>query len=277
MRLGRLASVLVALAGLVLVAASSAAAAGRCDPIVEAGNSNLAAQQAFTLQAYSDGTITPAEAAQADDYTARAAKITEDLGTCITTGKLPPGYLPALNAKQDKALDKSVRFARAVVALTKGFKGLPAHQQAAKLGKLLELSDQAAKASAAWVKAGLPRTKAEEERDWGGEGLEQAWKSLRALRDFGTKIGYKAEKFYENMSPTFKAKWNVDAEGLAGLNFKNSGPRVKAQVYDDFYGEADGPKFDPDTGKIFTYVRSSAVENQTGTTDYAGSECETCG
>jgi hypothetical protein len=81
--------------GMVAAVAATAASAGVCDPIIEAGNQNQAAFQAFTEQAYSDGQITPEEAQQTEDYSRRQAQITADLATCIQTGVVPPGYPPA--------------------------------------------------------------------------------------------------------------------------------------------------------------------------------------
>lgn len=80
--------------GLVNGLAASASAAGVCDPIVAASNRVTKAQLAFTVEAYSDGEITPAEAAEAERFSQLIQKITEDLATCINTGKLPAGYPP---------------------------------------------------------------------------------------------------------------------------------------------------------------------------------------
>lgn len=82
-------------AGLVFLATGgTAAAAGVCDPIVAASNQVTQEQLAFTIQAYSDNQITPEEAARAEAYSQEIAKITADLGTCLQTGVLPPGYPP---------------------------------------------------------------------------------------------------------------------------------------------------------------------------------------
>ena len=70
----------------------TSALAGTCDPITERGKQINQEQLAFTLQAYSDGKITPEEAAQAEAYSQAIAQTTADLQKCIETGVLPPGY-----------------------------------------------------------------------------------------------------------------------------------------------------------------------------------------
>jgi len=94
MRLLKVGAVIAGLAAIGTFGAGSAAAQSPCDPIVKAGNAITQAQLAWTKQAYSDGVITPAEAAQATTFTNAIAKNTADLAQCISTGKLPPGYVP---------------------------------------------------------------------------------------------------------------------------------------------------------------------------------------
>jgi hypothetical protein len=87
-------SVAVMVIGIWAASVGTAGAAGPCDVIVQASNQVTQEQLAFTIQAYSDGQITPEEAAQAEVYSQRIAQITADLASCISTGVVPPGYGP---------------------------------------------------------------------------------------------------------------------------------------------------------------------------------------
>jgi hypothetical protein len=86
---------LVVSAGAWMATTGSAAAAGPCDAIVQRSNEITQAQLAFTTQAYSDGKITPEEAAQTEEFSNAISRVTADLAQCIETGVVPPGYQPA--------------------------------------------------------------------------------------------------------------------------------------------------------------------------------------
>jgi hypothetical protein len=94
MGLPRAGVVVAASVGATLTFAAPALAAGPCDAITQRSNEITQEQLAFTNQAYSDGQITPEEAAKAEDYSRAIQKVTADLGECIRTGKAPPGYGP---------------------------------------------------------------------------------------------------------------------------------------------------------------------------------------
>jgi hypothetical protein len=94
MRLLKAGAVIAGLAAVGAFGSGTAAAQSPCDPITKAGNAIIQAQIAWTKLAYSDGVITPEEAAQATTFTNAIAKNTADLAQCISTGKLPPGYTP---------------------------------------------------------------------------------------------------------------------------------------------------------------------------------------
>jgi hypothetical protein len=77
-----------------IASTGSASAAGPCDAIQQRGQAITQAQLAFTQQAYSDGQITPEEAAQAEVFSKAIQQVTLDLMQCIETGVVPPGYGP---------------------------------------------------------------------------------------------------------------------------------------------------------------------------------------
>jgi hypothetical protein len=89
---------LIVLTGAVVLAyaasTGTAVAAGPCDAIAQESTRVSQEQLAFTNQAYSDGQITPEEAAQSNAYALRIHQITLDLGDCLRTGIVPPGYPP---------------------------------------------------------------------------------------------------------------------------------------------------------------------------------------
>jgi hypothetical protein len=95
MRFSRIALPAAMLAGIFGVTAGTAVAAGPCDAITQQGQRINEEQLVFTRQAYSDGTITPEEAAQAEAYSQAIARTTADLLKCIETGVVPPNYPPA--------------------------------------------------------------------------------------------------------------------------------------------------------------------------------------
>src|SRR4051794_23948801 len=71
---------------------AGAAAAGSCDAITQREKQLVGEQVAFTTQSYSDGKITPEEAAQTQAYSQAIAKTRADMKYCLEHGQPPPGY-----------------------------------------------------------------------------------------------------------------------------------------------------------------------------------------
>ena len=72
---------------------AGAAAAGSCEAISQREHQLIGEQVAFTTQSYSDGKITPEEAAQTQAYSQEIAKARAELKYCNEHGQPPPpGY-----------------------------------------------------------------------------------------------------------------------------------------------------------------------------------------
>jgi hypothetical protein len=206
-------------AALAVLASSTsvAAAASPCDAITQRGTQINQEQLAFTKQAYSDGTITPEEEAQADVYYKEIAQTTADLQRCIETGVVPPGYQQAAAAPpakppqtdctahgrpvlcHDQAVVRAavLKQAKAVRGVAHGFAHADPQTQSGKIQKMATLATQAKMTATQWAAAKLPRAKPAAKR-YGDPGLANDWNFLKVLGNFSAKVARLGDRTYES-------------------------------------------------------------------------------
>jgi hypothetical protein len=224
-----------------------AAAASPCDAITQRGTQINQEQLAFTKQAYSDGTITPAEEAQADVYSKEIAQTTADLRKCIETGVVPPGYQqaaapppvkppqtgctahgrPVLCHDQAAVRAAVLKQAKSVRAVAHGFAHANAQTQSGMIQKMATLAAQAKTTATQWAAAKLPKTKPAAKR-YGEPGLAKDWNFLKALGNFTAKVAQLGDR-------TFESGDKVPLEQAAQAAYKRMYPDLgvseKAVVY----------------------------------------------